>query len=129
MGARQRQAREGAADAARPDDGRHRFRCRAGAVVHEPRLHRLGRRRLTGQGLWTVIKSLGRGAGIEVRPHGIRHASITAALDLTRGDVRAVQKHSRHSSVAVLMRYDDNRVDMAGTVAAMVAAEVGVQDG
>ncbi len=81
-------------------------------------------RRLSGQGLWTVIRALGRAAGIEVRPHGLRHASITAALDLTRGDVRAVQKHSRHSSVAVLMRYDDNRADMAGTVAAMVAAEL-----
>lgn len=82
-------------------------------------------RRLTGQGLWTVIKALGRAASIDVRPHGLRHASITTALDLTRGDVRVVQKHSRHSSVAVLMRYDDNRADMAGVVAAMVAAEVG----
>jgi integrase/recombinase XerC len=81
-------------------------------------------RRLTGQGLWTVVRTLGRAAGIEVRPHGLRHASITSALDLTRGDVRAVQKHSRHASVAVLMRYDDNRSDLAGAVAAMVAGTI-----
>ncbi len=83
-------------------------------------------RRLTGQGLWTVVKALGRAAGIEVRPHGLRHAGITRGLDLTGGDVRSVQKFSRHASLQTLMRYDDNRSDMAGAVAALVAGSIGI---
>jgi len=35
--------------------------------------------------------------------------------------VRAVQKFSRHRDVRVLQRYDDNRRDLAGGVAARVA--------
>ena len=38
-------------------------------------------RRMTGNGLYRVIRSLGDLTGIRARPHGIRHASITAALD------------------------------------------------
>jgi integrase/recombinase XerC len=80
--------------------------------------------RLAGQGLWTVVKALGRTAGIEVRPHGLRHAGITRGLDLTRGDLRAVQRFSRHSDLRTLTRYDDNRSDMAGAVAALVAGSL-----
>ena len=32
-----------------------------------------------------------------VRPHGLRHASISTALDITGGDVRKVMKFSRHT--------------------------------
>jgi integrase/recombinase XerC len=34
--------------------------------------------RLTGHGLYRVIRSLGDLAGVRARPHGLRHASITA---------------------------------------------------
>jgi integrase/recombinase XerC len=52
-----------------------------------------------------------RQAGIEkpMSPHRIRHSSITAALDVTEGNVRKVQKLSRHSNLDTLMVYDDNR--------------------
>ena len=57
-----------------------------------------------------------------VRPHGLRHAAITEALNLTRGNVRAVQRFSRHRDLRVLMVYDDNREDLGGEVARLVAA-------
>jgi integrase/recombinase XerC len=78
-------------------------------------------RRITGHGLYRVIRSLGDLAGIRARPHGLRHASITAALDTSNGDVRAAQAHARHANPQTTMRYDDNRQDLAGKVAAKLA--------
>jgi integrase/recombinase XerC len=78
--------------------------------------------RMTGDGLYGVIRSLGETAGHRARPHGLRHASITAALDTSNGDVRAAQAHARHASPQTTMRYDDNRQDLAGKVAASLAA-------
>jgi integrase/recombinase XerC len=60
--------------------------------------------------------------GAKVRPHGIRHTAITAALDTTRGDVRRVRAFSRHANVQTLLVYDDARNDHVGTVAASVGA-------
>jgi len=82
-------------------------------------------RRLSGQGLWTIITTLGRAAGIAVRPHGLRHRAITIGLDKTKGDLRSVQRFSRHADWRTLAKYDDNRVDLGGRVAEMVAGEVG----
>ncbi|MFM7711187.1 MAG: integrase, partial [Microcystis sp.] len=48
--------------------------------------------------------------------HRIRHSAITAALDATNGDVRRVQKLSRHSSLNTLLIYDDNRRNHQGEV-------------
>jgi integrase/recombinase XerC len=58
---------------------------------------------------------------VKARPHGLWNAAITEALDLTGGDVRAVQRFSRHRDVRVLQRYDDSRRDLAGDVARRVA--------
>jgi integrase/recombinase XerC len=77
---------------------------------------------LSGTGLYLVVRDLGRRTGLRVWPHALRHASITEALDLTGGDVRAVQRFSRHRDVRVLQRYDDCRRDLAGEVARKVAA-------
>ena len=77
--------------------------------------------RITGRGLYHVISALGQSVGIKTRPHGLRHASITAALDANNGDVRAVQQHARHSKPETTMRYDDNRKDLAGRIAASLA--------
>lgn len=78
-------------------------------------------RRITGHGVYYVIRDLGDVAGIRARPHGLRHASITAALDNTNGDVRAAQMHARHSNPQTTMRYDDARQDLAGKVSAGLA--------
>jgi len=78
---------------------------------------RKGSGRLTGGGFWSVCRELGLG-----RPHGLRHSSITAALDLTGGNVRDVMKHSRHRDLGTVCIYDDRREDTGGKVAQLVAA-------
>jgi integrase/recombinase XerC len=85
------------------------------------RRSRQGAGRLTGNGLYQIVRELGRRAGLKTWPHGLRHSAITEALDATGGNIRAVQKFSRHKDVRVIERYDDNREDMAGDVARRVA--------
>jgi integrase/recombinase XerC len=80
--------------------------------------------RLTGTAIYRIVRDLGRKSGIAARPHGLRHAAITEALDLTRGDVRSVQRSSRHRNLQTLLVYDDNRQDLAGAVAKSVSARV-----
>lgn len=78
---------------------------------------------LSGEAVRLIVAALGRRAGLAraVRPHGLRHSSITHALDLTDGNVRDVQRHSRHAKLETLLIYDDRRTDVAGRVAQMVA--------
>lgn len=78
--------------------------------------------RLTGRSLHRLVRDLGRRVGLAVRPHGLRHAAITEALDLMGGNVRAVARFSRHRDLRVLNVYDDNRADLGGEVARLVAA-------
>jgi len=80
--------------------------------------------RLTGTAIYRLVRELGHKSGITARPHGLRHAAITEALDLTRGDVRSVQRYSRHRNLQTLLVYDDNRQDLAGEVAKSVSARV-----
>src|SRR5262245_39991224 len=81
-----------------------------------------GSGRLTGAAVYTIVRRLGVQAGLgSVRPHGLRHAAITEALDLTNGDVRAVQRFSRHRDLRTLQRYDDCRRDLGGEVAKKLA--------
>ncbi|MCX6640702.1 MAG: tyrosine-type recombinase/integrase, partial [bacterium] len=78
--------------------------------------------RLTGRSVDRLVKYLGKRAGLkDVRPHGLRHAAITEALDLTGGDVRKVQRFSRHRDIRTLSLYDDNREDFGGQVASLVS--------
>ena len=67
--------------------------------------------RLSNQGIYNIVSDRCQSAGITkiMSPHRIRHSSITAALEATGGDVRRVQKLSRHSSLNTLLMYDDNR--------------------
>jgi len=67
--------------------------------------------RLTGDGIRKILVRLCEKAGItkQMSPHRIRHSAITAALDATDGNVRKVQKLSRHRKLDTLMIYDDNR--------------------
>lgn len=68
-------------------------------------------RRLTGDGIRKIVVRLCEKAGVkkQMSPHRIRHSAITAALDATDGNVRKVQKLSRHRRIDTLMIYDDNR--------------------
>jgi len=80
------------------------------------------RTRLTGTSVARIVRGLGAAAGVEaLHPHALRHSAITEALDLTHGDVRAVQRFSRHADPRTLLLYDDARRDGAGEVAKLVA--------
>jgi integrase/recombinase XerC len=78
--------------------------------------------RLTGAGVHWIVRSLGRRACLPRRvwPHGLRHASITRALDLTNGNVRDVQRFSRHKSIATVTLYDDARTDVARSITDLI---------
>lgn len=94
-----------------------------GPLFHRLDLAGRGTGRLTGAAVYQIVQALGAGVGIETRPHGLRHSAITAALDASNGNIRAVQRFSRHRDVRVLQTYDDNRSDLAGQMAALIAEE------
>jgi integrase/recombinase XerC len=88
------------------------------------RRHRVAAR-LSGEGVRQIFTDLSARARLpRVRPHGLRHAAITTALDATSGDLRRVQRFSRHADVRTLQVYDDNRTDLGGEVAKLVAARL-----
>jgi integrase/recombinase XerC len=76
--------------------------------------------RLTSSSVYRLVRRLGADVDLMVRPHGLRHAAVTAGLDLT-GDLRAVQRFSRHADVRTVGKYDDNRSDLGGKIAQLVA--------
>lgn len=72
---------------------------------------------LSPHGVYYIVTSLGKKAGVKVKPHGLRHAAITMGLDATGGDYRKVQRFSRHSDPKTILKYDDNRQDLGADVA------------
>lgn len=81
-------------------------------------------KRLTPGGIAYITHRLGAIAGLaahQARPHGLRHAAITAGLDATGGDTRAVQSFARLADANTIRHYDDSRVDLAGQVAGKIA--------
>jgi len=80
------------------------------------------RQRITGSGLYSVIRSLGRdAAGVATSPHRLRHSSITTACEV-EPDLGKVQRFSRHTNSDMVFRYRDNLVDAGGEIARKVAA-------
>jgi integrase/recombinase XerC len=75
--------------------------------------------RLTGGQIYNIVRGVSEKAGIEKRfsPHRGRHSSITAAAEATGGDLRRVQKLSRHRKVETVLIY----VDQARSVQAEVS--------
>ena len=69
--------------------------------------------RLSTTSIYKIVRDSAHRAGVEkvISPHRIRHSSITTALDKTDGNVRKVQKLSRHAKFETLMIYDDNRAN------------------
>lgn len=78
--------------------------------------------RLNTHSIYKLVQKYAKLACIDkvMSPHRIRHSSITEALNLTNGDVRKVQKLSRHSNLNTLMIYDDNRQNLQGEVTSML---------
>ncbi len=81
--------------------------------------------RLTGDSVNRIVIELGEKAGLSrrVTAHALRHQGITRALDLTGGDVRKVQRFSRHAKLETLMKYDDARRDDAGALARLLGED------
>ena len=85
-----------------------------------------GHRRLTGGGLYKLVRALGLKVGVKTRPHGIRHTSVTEAVKAAQANgmgLEEVLSFSRHSNVTTLMIYRDRERNVQGELAAMVAAE------
>lgn len=70
--------------------------------------------RLGATGLYKIVGTYAKEIGLKLSPHKFRHSSITAALDASGGDLRKVQRLSRHAKLETLQIYDDNRSDMQG---------------
>lgn len=66
-------------------------------------------RRLSGKSVCNLVNRLGKSVGVRATPHGIRHTSITTALDETGGDIRSVAKFGRWANERVIDIYDDFR--------------------
>ena len=78
-------------------------------------------KRLTGRSICRTIKSMGTKANVRATPHGIRHTAITAALDATDGDIRTVQRFSRHVKSDTVSLYDDRRKNDALSVSKLIS--------
>ena len=59
----------------------------------------------------TIVARIAEAVGVHATPHGFRHTAITTALDMTGGDMRTVQRFSRHANPKTLTAYDDRRRD------------------
>jgi integrase/recombinase XerC len=79
--------------------------------------------RLSGAALYKLVRQTAVAAGIKktMSPHRIRHSAITAALDATNGNVRKVQKLSRHKKIDTLLLYDDNRTNAQGEISDLLS--------
>jgi integrase/recombinase XerC len=59
---------------------------------------------------------------VTARPHGLRHAAVTAAFDVFGGDFRKVRAFPRCANLDTVSRYDDSRAEHTGKVAAALSA-------
>lgn len=79
---------------------------------------------LTGNGLYHLVKTLGKKVGAATRVHGIRHTAITQAVRAASAaslDLSKVMQFSRHSSLNVLEIYLDNERNYQGQISSLVA--------
>jgi integrase/recombinase XerC len=82
--------------------------------------------RLSAEGIYQLVARYGARIGIpKLTPHKLRHSCLTAALEATAGDVRKVQKLSRHKNIQTLLIYDDRRRDDAGDLTRQLSALLG----
>jgi len=61
--------------------------------------------RLTGTAVYQIVRKLGQELGIETRPHGIRHSSISACV--AQFPLTDVQRFSRHKKLETVAIYVD----------------------
>ena len=83
--------------------------------------------RLTGTSIYRLVRGLGEKAGVKAWPHGIRHTSITTALQVAQEQsyqVETVQDFSRHADIRTVLVYRDKDTDYQGQIAGLVADEL-----
>ena len=86
-----------------------------------------GNGRLRGRSLHRIVSYLGAKIGMKVRPHAIRHSSITEALRRAQAngyDIEEVMDFSRHRDVRTLLVYRDKERDRQGCIASLVSESV-----
>jgi len=80
--------------------------------------------RLSATSLYRIIRDLGTQTGQKVRPHGLRHTSISEAVRKVQAvgmDVTKVLQFSRHKDLKTLQVYIDSVEDVQGKIAELVA--------
>jgi integrase/recombinase XerC len=83
--------------------------------------------RLSGTSIYRLVRDLGQKAGVKAWPHGIRHTSITTALQVAQAQgyqVETVQDFSRHADIRTVLIYRDKDNDYQGQIAGLVAGEL-----
>lgn len=84
-------------------------------------------KRLSADGVRDTIKRIGRAAGVDTTPHGLRHTAISDAVRMPRGDDRRaslleVQAFSRHRDLKTLQVYFDQEEGAAAEIANTITA-------
>ncbi len=87
------------------------------------RLNEIGSKPLSAQSIYVMVRNTSLKSGLTkpMSPHRCRHSAITEALNSTGGDLRKVQKLSRHKKIETLLIYDDNRGLGQGEVSAILS--------
>jgi len=82
-------------------------------------------RPMDGDAIYYVLKCRSKEAGFTktIRPHGLRHASITKAAKNWNGSLVGLQRFARHADPRVTVRYVDDVGDAARQCTEIVAAE------
>ncbi|OQW48522.1 MAG: hypothetical protein A4S09_04915 [Proteobacteria bacterium SG_bin7] len=85
-------------------------------------------KRLTGTGLYSIIKNLGRKVGIKrITVHCLRHDAINTALKVAAEHnigLDDVRKFSRHSDIKTLLIYKDEIENAQAKIASLVAGKI-----
>lgn len=82
--------------------------------------------RLTADGVYLLVRTYGAAAGVTVRPHGLRHTSITEAVKAATAagiGLDEVLQFSRHKNLKTLMIYRDRERNVHGQLAELVSAK------
>jgi integrase/recombinase XerC len=79
---------------------------------------------ISGETIRRITRRLAAAAGLPpIRPHGLRHSGATLLLEAGH-DVRQVRRWTRHKTLDMVLRYDDERHDVAGELSQDLAARL-----
>ena len=83
-----------------------------------------GTGRLTPNGIYERIRSIGKAIDIKTHPHAIRHLAITEACKIAQKNgfaLEEVMDFSRHKSVLTLMIYRDRERNIQGEISKLLS--------